>query len=179
MSLLSNLQPKEGSTHYSKRIGRGIGSGMGGTSTKGHKGQLARTGGKVRRGFEGGQTPIHRRLPKRGFNNPTATTFEVINLQDLETVVAGKKVDAAKITAETLKAAGVIKNNLDGLKLLAKGTLTAKVNITVDAASEAAIKAVEKAGGKVEVKVKKAKPAKGVKTSTKEKAKKFVKKASK
>ena len=84
MSLLASLKPKAGSTHYQKRIGRGIGSGMGGTSTKGHKGQLARTGGTVRRGFEGGQTPLSRRLPKFGFTNAAfATEYQIINLSDL------------------------------------------------------------------------------------------------
>jgi large subunit ribosomal protein L15 len=177
-NILNQLSDNPGAKRKSKRLGRGIGSGKGKTSARGGKGQTARSGVAIN-GFEGGQTPIHRRLPKRGFNNPTAVTFEVINLQDLEKAVAAKKIDGAKVTAETLKTAGIIKNNLDGLKLLAKGTLTAKVNIFVDAASEAAIKAVEKAGGKVEVKAKKAKQVKGVKTSKKEKAKKFVKKASK
>ena len=87
MSLLSKLKPKAGSTHYGKRIGRGIGSGMGGTSTKGHKGQLARTGGTVRRGFEGGQTPLSRRLPKFGFTNAAfANVFQIVNLSDLAKV---------------------------------------------------------------------------------------------
>lgn len=175
-NILNQLSDNPGANRKSKRLGRGIGSGKGKTSARGGKGQTARSGSSIR-GFEGGQTPIHRRLPKRGFNNPTATTYEVVNLQDLEVAIANKKIDGSKVNAETLKAAGIIKNNLCGIKLLAKGKLTAKVNIFVDAASEVAIKAVEKAGGKVEVKAKKAKQVKGVKTSTKPKAKKFVKAA--
>jgi large subunit ribosomal protein L15 len=173
-SILNQLSDNPGAKRKSKRLGRGIGSGKGKTSARGGKGQTARSGVAIN-GFEGGQTPIHRRLPKRGFNNPTAIEFEVVNLQDLEKAIAEKKIDGVNVTAASLKAAGMIKNNLDGLKLLAKGALTAKVTITVDAASEAAIKAVEKAGGKVEVKAKKAKQVKGVKTSTKIKAKKFIK----
>ena len=144
MSLLSKLAPKEGSTHYGKRIGRGIGSGMGGTSTKGHKGQLARTGGTVRRGFEGGQTPLSRRLPKFGFTNAAfANNFEIVNLSDL--VKTEGTVDAA-----SLYAAGLVKKNAK-VKVLAKGEVTKAHTVKVHAMSAKAKEAIEKAGGKVEI----------------------------
>lgn len=144
MSLLSSLQPKEGSTHYSKRIGRGIGSGMGGTSTKGHKGQLARTGGKVRRGFEGGQTPLSRRLPKFGFTNAAfANNFEIVNLSDLA------KLDGSVDHAALYKAGLVTKSAK--VKVLAKGELKKSLTVKAHAFSEKAKSAIEKAGGKIEV----------------------------
>jgi large subunit ribosomal protein L15 len=144
MSLLSNLQPKAGSTHYQKRIGRGIGSGMGGTSTKGHKGQLARTGGTVRRGFEGGQTPLSRRLPKFGFTNAAfANVFQIVNLSDLSKVEG--VVDAA-----SLYKAGLITKNAQ-IKILAKGELKKAVTVKAHAFSAKAKEAIEKAGGKTEV----------------------------
>lgn len=146
-----------------KRVGRGIGSGLGKTSAKGHKGQKARSGVAIN-GFEGGQMPIHRRLPKRGFNSLNPTVYQVVNLADLERAVAAKKLDTKKAaTAAELVAAGIIRNTKDPVKLLAKGALKSTVTLEVDAASEAAIKAVEKAGGKVKVlaakKEKKAKKA--------------------
>jgi large subunit ribosomal protein L15 len=144
MSLLASLKPKAGSTHYSKRIGRGIGSGMGGTSTKGHKGQLARTGGKVRRGFEGGQTPLSRRLPKFGFTNVAfANNFQVVNLSDLNKVEG--TVDSA-----SLYKAGLITKNAQ-FKVLAKGELKKSLTVKAHAFSEKAKAAIEKAGGKTEV----------------------------
>ncbi|AGH96109.1 50S ribosomal protein L15 [Pseudobdellovibrio exovorus] len=144
MSLLSNLKPKAGSTHYGKRIGRGIGSGMGGTSTKGHKGQLARTGGTVRRGFEGGQTPLSRRLPKFGFTNAAfANEFQIINLSDLNKFQGD--VDAA-----VLHKAGLVTKSAR-VKVLAKGELTKAVTVKAHAFSEKAKAAIEKAGGKIEV----------------------------
>ena len=144
MSLLSNLKPKAGSTHYQKRIGRGIGSGMGGTATKGLKGQLARTGGTVRRGFEGGQTPLSRRLPKFGFTNAAfANEFQIVNLSDLVKVQGD--VDAA-----SLYKAGLITKTAR-VKVLAKGELTKAVNVKAHAFSEKAKAAIEKAGGKIEV----------------------------
>lgn len=144
MSLLSNLQPKAGSTHYQKRIGRGIGSGMGGTSTKGHKGQLARTGGTVRRGFEGGQTPLSRRLPKFGFTNAAfANVFQIVNLSDLSKVEG--VVDAA-----SLYKAGLITKNAQ-IKILAKGELKTAVTVKAHKFSAKAKEAIEKAGGKTEV----------------------------
>ena len=144
MSLLSNLQPKAGSTHYQKRIGRGIGSGMGGTSTKGHKGQLARTGGTVRRGFEGGQTPLSRRLPKFGFTNAAfANVFQIVNLSDFS------KVEGV-IDAASLYKAGLITKNAQ-IKILAKGELKKAVTVKAHKFSAKAKEAIEKAGGKTEV----------------------------
>ncbi len=144
MSLLSKLQPKAGSTHYPKRIGRGIGSGMGGTATKGHKGQLARTGGTVRRGFEGGQTPLSRRLPKFGFTNAAfANNFQIINLSDLSKIEG--TVDAA-----SLYAAGLITKSAR-VKVLAKGEVKKAFTVKAHAFSEKAKAAIEKAGGKIEV----------------------------
>ena len=145
MSLLENLRPKKGSTHYPKRIGRGIGSGMGGTSTKGHKGQLARTGGTVRRGFEGGQTPLTRRLPKFGFTNvPFANNFEIVNLSDLEKI-SGSVVDAA-----SLHKAGLITKKAQ-IKILAKGEVKKALTVKAHQFSAKAKEAIEKAGGKAEV----------------------------
>lgn len=144
MSLLSKLAPKKGSTHYGKRIGRGIGSGMGGTSTKGHKGQLARTGGTVRRGFEGGQTPLSRRLPKFGFTNIAfANEFQIVNLSDLHKVEG--VVDAA-----SLYEAGLITKKAR-VKVLGKGELTKAFTVKAHAFSAKAKEAIEKAGGKTEV----------------------------
>ncbi len=144
MSLLSQLQPKEGSTHYRKRVGRGIGSGLGGTSAKGNKGQLARTGGKVRRGFEGGQTPLSRRLPKFGFTNASfANVFTEINLSTLNKL-------SGTVDLESLYNAGLIQKN-DKVKILAKGELTKALTVKANAFSEKAKLAIEKAGGKVEV----------------------------
>lgn len=144
MSLLSKLQPKKGSTHYQKRIGRGIGSGMGGTSTKGHKGQLARTGGTVRRGFEGGQTPLSRRLPKFGFTNAAfANVFQIVNLSDLSKIEGN--VDPA-----SLYKAGLVTKKAQ-VKILAKGELKKAVTVKAHAFSEKAKEAIEKAGGKIEV----------------------------
>ncbi len=143
MSLLSKLSPAEGSTHSPKRIGRGIGSGKGGTSTKGHKGQLARTGGTVRRGFEGGQTPMHRRLPKFGFTNVDfANEYEIINLSQL-TKLSGT------VTPETLKEAGLVGNGR--IKVLGNGEIKTAMTIKAHKFSASAQKAIEAAGGKIEV----------------------------
>lgn len=143
MSLLSQLSPKPGSTHYRKRVGRGIGSGLGGYSGKGGKGQTQRSGGSIRRGFEGGQTPLHRRLPKFGFTNVAfANEFEVVNVGQLERM-------SGEVTAETLKAAKMIQGTR--VKILAKGTLKKAVKVKVHKVSEAAKKAIEAAGGSVEI----------------------------
>jgi large subunit ribosomal protein L15 len=135
-----------GSNVESKRKGRGHGSGNGKTAGKGHKGQKARSGGSIRPGFEGGQTALARRIPKRGFNNIFATKYAVINVSDLEMFNDGITVDA-----ELLKASGLIKKELDGIKVLGNGELTK--NLTVKAAkfSAAAKEKIEKAGGKAEV----------------------------
>ena len=143
---LHELSPMPGSNVESKRKGRGHGSGNGKTAGKGHKGQKARSGGSIRPGFEGGQTALARRIPKRGFNNIFATKYAVINVSDLEMFNDGITVDA-----ELLKASGLVKKELDGIKVLGNGELTK--NLTVKAAkfSAAAKEKIEKAGGKVEV----------------------------
>lgn len=148
MSLLSSLTPAKGSKHYPKRIGRGIGSGMGGTSTKGHKGQLARAGGKVRRGFEGGQTPLNRRLPKFGFNNKDfETRYEIVNLNQLESF-------SGVVGPEELFAAGLIRSSKSGVrnvKILANGAIKKSLTVKAHKFSKKAVEAIEKAGGKIEV----------------------------
>ena len=140
--------PKARST--SKRLGRGIGSGKGKTSGKGVKGQKAREGVALN-GFEGGQLPIYRRLPKRGFHNPTRKEYAPLNLGALAKAIEGGKLDASQpITEDTLRAAGLVRTGkLDGVRLLATGELTRAVTITVSGASAAAVAAVEKAGGSV------------------------------
>ncbi len=143
MSLLSQLSPKDGSTHYRKRVGRGIGSGLGGYSGKGGKGQTQRSGGGIRRGFEGGQTPLHRRLPKFGFTNAAfATEYSIINLSQLEKM-------SGVVTPETLKKDGFIQNG--PVKVLGNGTLKKALTVKAQKFSETAKKAIEAAGGKVEV----------------------------
>ena len=144
---LNELKPAEGSKKDSFRVGRGHGSGNGKTSGKGHKGQKARSGGGVRPGFEGGQMPIYRRLPKRGFTNIFAKTYTEINVTALNSFE-----DGATVTAESLKAAGIIKKLNDGIKVLGRGELTAK-NITVQAAkfTKSAEEKIAAAGGKAEV----------------------------
>lgn len=143
MSLLSTLAPAKGSTQYRKRVGRGRGSGLGQTSGKGHKGQLARTGGRVRRGFEGGQTPLIRRLPKVGFSNVDfETKYEVVNLCQLENL-------SGTITPESLKEVGLIHKS--PVKILGKGTLSKTLTVKAHKFSEKAKAAIEAAGGKIEV----------------------------
>ncbi|MBP1573856.1 MAG: 50S ribosomal protein L15 [Oscillospiraceae bacterium] len=143
---LHELSPAEGSTKKVKRIGRGHGSGWGKTAGKGHKGQNARSGGGVRPGFEGGQTTLARRTPKRGFNNIFATEYTVINVSDLEMFKDGTVVDT-----ELLKAAGLIKKELDGVKVLGNGELTKNLTVKAAAFSATAKEKIEKAGGKAEV----------------------------
>lgn len=144
---LNELKPAAGSKKDSFRVGRGHGSGNGKTSGRGHKGQKARSGGGVRPGFEGGQMPIYRRLPKRGFTNVFAKVYTEINVTALNSFE-----DGAEITAEALKAAGIIKKINDGVKVLGRGELTAK-NITVKAAkfTKSAEEKIAAAGGKAEV----------------------------
>ena len=143
MSLLSNLTPNSGATGYRKRVGRGNGSGLGGTAGKGHKGQKARAGGRVRWGFEGGQTPLMRRLPKFGFSNKNfATEYDVLNLSDLEKM-------GTTVTPETLETAGLLRHGR--VKILANGQLTKAVSVKAHKFSAAAKEAIEKAGGKAEV----------------------------
>jgi large subunit ribosomal protein L15 len=151
MTKLNELAPREGSTKNRMRVGRGPGSGKGKTSGRGVKGQKSRTGVAIA-GFEGGQMPLHMRMPKRGFNNPNAKDFAEVNFWRIEQAIAAGKLDAKKaIDADVLLAAGVIRRKKDGVKLLGKGELTSKIEITVYHASEAARAAVEKAGGKLTV----------------------------
>ncbi len=144
---LNELKPAEGSKKDSFRVGRGHGSGNGKTAGRGHKGQKARSGGGVRPGFEGGQMPIYRRLPKRGFTNIFAKTYTEINVTAFNSFEDGAVIDAA-----SLKAAGIIKKINDGVKVLGRGDLTAK-NITVQAAkfTKSAEEKIAAAGGKAEV----------------------------
>jgi large subunit ribosomal protein L15 len=151
---LNELSDNQGASKGRKRIGRGIGSGKGKTSGHGHKGQKARSGVAIK-GFEGGQMPLHRRLPKRGFNNIFAKDYKVVNTGRLQGAIDAGRLDAGKpVDAAALKEAGLIKSAPDGIRLLAKGELKAKINITVAGASKAAVEAVEKAGGSVTVVVK-------------------------
>lgn len=143
---LHNLKPSEGSRGSRKRVGRGTSSGTGKTAGRGQKGQLARSGGKTRLGFEGGQMPLFRRMPKRGFNNINRKEYAIVNLNDL-----AKFEDGAEVTAATLKEAGIIKKELAGVKLLANGEVKAKLTVKVAKVSESAKKAIEAAGGSVEV----------------------------
>ncbi len=143
---LNELQPAAGSKFAPKRVGRGIGSGTGKTSGKGHKGQNARSGGGVRPGFEGGQMPLYRRLPKRGFKNIFAKQYVTINVEALD-----KLEDGTEVTAEVLKENGVISKTLDGVKILGRGEVTKKFNVKVAKLSASAKEKIEKAGGKAEV----------------------------
>jgi large subunit ribosomal protein L15 len=149
MTKLNELAPREGSTKGRMRVGRGPGSGKGKTAGRGVKGQKARSGVAIA-GFEGGQMPLHMRMPKRGFNNIFRKDFAEVNLWRLEQAIAAGKLDAKKaIDAATLLAAGIIRRELDGVRLLGKGELKSKINITVYGASAPAIAAVEAAGGSV------------------------------
>ena len=148
---LNQLSDNDGARKPRKRVGRGIGSGTGKTAGRGHKGQKARSGVALK-GFEGGQMPLHRRLPKRGFKNIFAKRYVVVNLGRMQKAIDAGKLDAkVDIDAAALKAAGLLKNPRDGVRLLAKGELKAKVNMTVAGASKAALQAVESAGGNVTV----------------------------
>jgi large subunit ribosomal protein L15 len=156
---LNEIRDNPGAHYRFKRIGRGIGSGKGKTSGRGGKGQTARSGVAIN-GFEGGQTPLHRRLPKRGFNNKIfQKDFKVVNLGRLQQALDAGKLGAAEtITAATLVAAGILRRSGDGIRLLAKGTINAALTIEAAGASQAAIAAVEKAGGKVVLPAGAAKP---------------------
>jgi len=146
---LNELSDNKGATHARKRIGRGAGSGTGKTAAKGMKGQKSRSGVAIK-GFEGGQMPLYRRVPKRGFNNIFRKKFVELNLGRLQEAIDAGKVDAKKtVTAATLVEAGLFRRAHDGVRLLAKGEISANVTIEVAGASKAAVAAVEKAGGKV------------------------------
>jgi large subunit ribosomal protein L15 len=148
---LNEIADNPGSRKNRMRVGRGIGSGKGKTAGRGVKGQKARTGVAVK-GFEGGQMPLHRRLPKRGFNNIFAREFNAVGLDKIqEAIDAGRLDPQAVVTAAALKAAGVIRREKDGVRLLANGELTSAVKFAVSGGSKAAIAAVEKAGGSVDV----------------------------
>jgi large subunit ribosomal protein L15 len=148
---LNELKANPGAKHRKMRVGRGIGSSKGKTAGRGGKGQTARTGVRIN-GFEGGQTPIHRRLPKRGFNNHTRVEFAGINTGDLQKAVDSGKLDSKKeVNLEVLKAAGMVRSNATRVKLLAKGELKAKLSVVIERASAAAKAAVEKAGGSLQV----------------------------
>ncbi len=143
---LYELAPSAGSTKDAKRVGRGHGSGAGKTSGRGHKGQNARSGGGVRLGFEGGQMPIYRRLPKRGFTNIFATNYAEVKVSDFNIFEDGAVVDA-----KALKEAGVIKKACDGIKVLGNGTLEKKITIQAKKFTASAKEKIEAAGGKAEV----------------------------
>jgi large subunit ribosomal protein L15 len=143
---LHELKPAPGSRHTRKRVGRGTGSGMGKTSTRGHKGQGARSGGGVRLGFEGGQNPLFRRLPKRGFTNISRKEFAIVNLEDLNRFAAGSEV-----SPETLFETGIVKNPRDGIKILGDGDLTVALTVKANKFSKSALEKIQAAGGKTEV----------------------------
>ena len=148
---LNDIADKHGSRKSRMRVGRGIGSGKGKTAGRGGKGQTARSGVRIK-GFEGGPMPLHRRLPKRGFNNIFRLDFAEINLDRLQGAIDAKLVDAKEtVTVESLVKAGVIRRAKDGLRLLGRGELKAKLAIEVHGASKSAVAAVEKAGGTVKI----------------------------
>ena len=144
---IHELAPAYGATTTSKRVGRGTGSGLGKTAGKGHKGQKARTGGSIRRGFEGGQTPLYRRIPKRGFKNHFAVEYAIVNLSDLE-----KFENDTVVNAELLMSEGIIMKELDGVKVLGNGTLTKKLTVVAKKFSKTAEEKIQAVGGKTEVK---------------------------
>ena len=144
---LHDLSPAAGSVKARKRIGRGPASGQGKTAGKGHKGQLARTGRGMRAGFEGGQMPLQRRVPKRGFNNIFATEMAIVNLATLEKCYN----DGETVTVDSLLEKGILKKTLDGVKILGRGELTKKLSVEANAFSESAKSKIEAAGGKAEV----------------------------
>ena len=159
MSKLNELSPREGSTKSRMRVGRGPGSGKGKTGGRGVKGQTSRTGHGMNQ-FEGGQMPLHMRMPKRGFNNPFAKKLVEVNLWRLAQAIEAKKLDAKKpIDAAALIAAGVIRRERDGVRLLGEGELKTKLDITVYSASASAAKAIEAAGGTLTTTAKKAEKA--------------------
>jgi len=144
---MHDLGPAYGSTSTRTRRGRGMGSGLGKTAGSGHKGQKARSGGSIRRGFEGGQTPLYRRIPKRGFKNHFATEYAIVNVSDLE-----KFDNDTVVNIELLLSEGMIKKELDGLKVLGNGNLTKKLTVVAKKVSNSAKEKIEAVGGKIEVK---------------------------
>ena len=148
---LHQLRDRPGATHRPKRVGRGPGSGKGKTGGRGMNGQKSRSGVALG-AFEGGQMPIYMRLPKRGFNNPAAKRFAVVNLGKLQQFIDSGKIDAGKpIDEAAMLAGGLVRRRLDGIRILSKGTLTAKTDIVASGASKSAIAAVEAAGGSLKI----------------------------
>ena len=143
---LNELKYSEGARRKRKRVGRGHGSGHGKTAGRGHKGQNARSGGGVPLGFEGGQTPLYRRIPKRGFTNYTRVEYAIVNVESLN-----QFEDDTHVTVETLKAAKLVRKELDGVKILGNGELKRKLTVAAHKFSKSAVAAIEQAGGKVEV----------------------------
>lgn len=142
---IEELKPAPGARKKPKRVGRGPGSGHGKTATRGHKGQKARSGGNIKPGFEGGQMPLQRRLPKRGFNNPFGKVYSVVNLKDIA------DIEADVITPEVLKEKGIVKSLKDGLKVLGEGQLTRAITVRAHAFSASAKEKITAAGGTAEV----------------------------
>ena len=148
---LNEIKDNEGARKDRMRVGRGIGSGKGKTAARGQKGQKSRSGVAIK-GFEGGQMPLHMRLPKRGFNNPFGKDYAEVNIGMVQKFIDAKKLDGKKdITEEALREAGLVRGGKDGVRLLGKGELKAKAKFVVTGATKGAIEAVEKAGGSVEV----------------------------
>lgn len=143
---LHELAPVPGSTQAPKRKGRGIGSGNGKTAGRGHKGQNARSGGGVRPGFEGGQNPLYRRVPKRGFNNPFRTEYAIVNIEELNGFAAGTEVTPAVLLEQ-----GIVKNPLAGIKILGNGELKVALTVKAKKFSQSAVEKIQAAGGKTEV----------------------------
>jgi len=146
MLSINSLKPARGANRKNKRVGRGMGSGHGKTSARGYKGQLSRAGSSMRPGFEGGQMPLHRRLPKRGFNNIFRTEYAVVNLKKLASFEAGAQVDP-----EALKSRGILKNLRDGLKILGGGDLQNAIHVKAHKFSRSAVEKIQKVGGTIEV----------------------------
>lgn len=165
---LNEIKDNEGARHRKLRVGRGIGSGKGKTAGRGQKGQKSRSGVSIN-GFAGGQMPLHMRIPKRGFNNPFGKDYAEVNLGMIQKFIDAKKLDAKKtIDQDALNAAGLTRGGKDGVRLLAKGELTSKLDISVAGASKSAVEAVEKAGGKVAIVSKASKKAAEVNAAKKE-----------
>ncbi len=149
--ILSSLKPAAGARKKRKRIGRGQGSGHGGTATRGHKGAKSRSGYRHLAGFEGGQMPLVRRVPKRGFHSPFKKEFQIVNLERLEKLAANGKVQGGVITPEVLAKLGVIKKAAEPVKILGDGELKAKLDVTAHAFSKSAQEKIEKAGGRAQL----------------------------
>ena len=149
MDRLSNLKYAEGSRKNKKRIGRGQGSGRGGTSTKGMNGQLSRSGASRKAWFEGGQMPLQRRVPKFGFTNIFRVPYQVVNVNALQRIVDEKKISDDVLNAEVLKNIGLVSSSTKPIKILGKGELKAKINLEVDACSKSAKEKIEAAGGSI------------------------------